>query len=29
MVRFPDGGHVDLDEHGAVTVWREFLAELR
>lgn len=29
MVSFRDGGHFDLDEHGAVTVWRGFLAELR
>jgi fermentation-respiration switch protein FrsA (DUF1100 family) len=29
MVRFPDGNHVDLDEHGAVDVARKFLAEYR
>jgi fermentation-respiration switch protein FrsA (DUF1100 family) len=29
MVRFPDGGHVDLNKHGAVRVGRELLAELR
>lgn len=27
MVRFPDGNHSDLDEHGAVKAVREFLAE--
>jgi len=27
-VRFPQGGHVDLDDHGAAKVVREFLAEL-
>jgi hypothetical protein len=26
MVRFPRGGHVNLDEHGAAKVVREFLA---
>ena len=29
MVRFPDGGHVDLDDHGAVDVVKKFLAELK
>jgi uncharacterized protein len=29
MVRFPNGNHVDLDDHGAVEVVRNFLAELR
>jgi uncharacterized protein len=29
MVRFPDGGHVNLDDHGAVEAVRNFLAELR
>ena len=28
MVRFPQGGHVDLDSHGAMKVVREFLATL-
>jgi len=28
FVRFPDGGHVDLDDHGAATVIKEFLAQL-
>lgn len=28
MVRFPTGGHVDLDDHGAVPVVKEFLAGL-
>lgn len=28
MVRFPDGTHVDLDDHGAVEEVRKFLAEL-
>ena len=28
LVRFPQGGHVDLDDHGAAKVVREFLAEL-
>lgn len=28
MVRFPDGGHVNLDDHGAVDVVKEFLAGL-
>ena len=28
FVRFPEGGHVDLDEHGAMQAVREFLAEL-
>ena len=28
MVRFPQGGHVDLDDHGAADVVREFLAGL-
>ena len=28
MVRFPQGGHVDLDGHGAAKVVREFLAGL-
>lgn len=28
MVRFPEGGHVDLDDHGAVDVVREFVAGL-
>ena len=27
MVRFPRGDHVNLDEHGAAKVVREFLAE--
>ncbi len=27
MVRFPDGGHVNLDEHGAADVVKDFLAE--
>ncbi len=27
MVRFPQGGHVDLDDHGAAKVVKEFLAE--
>jgi uncharacterized protein len=26
MVRFPNGGHVDLDDHGAADVAKEFLA---
>ena len=29
MMRFADGGHVDLDDHGAVDVVKKFLAELR
>lgn len=29
MVRFPDGGHLDLDDHGAEKAVKEFLAELR
>ncbi len=29
MVRFPAGGHVDLDDHGAVDAVKEFLAQLR
>ena len=29
MVRFPDGGHVDLDDHGAAKVVKEFLAGLQ
>ena len=29
MARFPQGGHVDLDGHGAAMVVREFLAGLR
>jgi fermentation-respiration switch protein FrsA (DUF1100 family) len=29
MVRFPQGGHVDLDGHGAAKAAREFLAELK
>ena len=28
MVRFPNGTHVDLDDHGAVEEVRKFLAEL-
>jgi hypothetical protein len=28
MVRFPNGGHVDLDDHGAADVVKEFLAEI-
>ena len=28
LVRFPQGGHVDLDDHGAAKVVKEFLAEL-
>jgi fermentation-respiration switch protein FrsA (DUF1100 family) len=28
FVRFPQGGHVDLDDHGAAKVVKEFLAEL-
>jgi hypothetical protein len=28
MVRFPQGGHVDLDDYGAVKVVKEFLAGL-
>jgi hypothetical protein len=28
MVRFPDGGHVDLDDHGAMAAVREFIAAL-
>jgi uncharacterized protein len=28
MVRFPQGGHVNLDEHGAAKVVKAFLAEL-
>ncbi len=28
MVRFPQGGHVDLDDHGAVDVVRQFVAGL-
>jgi uncharacterized protein len=28
MVRFADGGHVNLDEHGAARAVKEFLAEL-
>ena len=28
MVRFPQGGHVDLDDYGAAKVVKEFLAEL-
>ena len=28
MARFPRGGHVDLDDHGALDVVRKFLAEL-
>jgi fermentation-respiration switch protein FrsA (DUF1100 family) len=28
MVRFPEGGHVNLDDHGAVEEVREFLAEI-
>jgi uncharacterized protein len=28
MVRFPDGGHVNLDDHGAVEAVRSFLAGL-
>lgn len=27
MVRFPNGGHVDLDDHGAAEVVKKFLAE--
>jgi hypothetical protein len=29
FVRFPQGDHVDLDDHGAAKVVKEFLAELR
>jgi uncharacterized protein len=29
MVRFPSGGHVDLDDHGAAKVVKAFLSELR
>jgi uncharacterized protein len=29
MVRFADGGHSDLDDHGAIEVVRKFLAELQ
>ncbi len=29
MVRFPLGGHVDLDDHGAAKVVKAFLSELR
>jgi uncharacterized protein len=29
MVRFPDGGHVNLDDHGAATVIKKFLEDLR
>jgi uncharacterized protein len=28
FVRFPQGGHVDLDDHGAIDVVKKFLAEL-
>ena len=28
MVRFPQGGHVDLDDHGAVEAVKKFLAQL-
>jgi fermentation-respiration switch protein FrsA (DUF1100 family) len=28
MVRFPEGGHVNLDDHGAVEEVRKFLAEI-
>ena len=28
FVRFPQGDHVDLDDHGAAKVVKEFLAEL-
>jgi hypothetical protein len=28
MVRFPLGGHVDLDDHGAEGAVRAFLSEL-
>ncbi len=28
FVRFPQGGHVDLDDHGAIDVVKNFLAEL-
>ena len=28
MVRFPNGGHVDLDDHGAADVVKEFLAKI-
>ena len=28
MVRFPQGGHVDLDDHGAVEVVRQFISGL-
>lgn len=28
MVRFPDGTHVDLDDHGAIEAVKKFLAEL-
>jgi hypothetical protein len=29
FVRFPQGGHVDLDDHGAAKVVKEYLAALR
>jgi pimeloyl-ACP methyl ester carboxylesterase len=28
MFRFPEGGHVNLDSHGAKEVWRAFLGEM-
>ena len=28
MVRFPQGGHVNLDDYGAAKVIKQFLAEL-
>ncbi|MGC1696396.1 MAG: alpha/beta hydrolase, partial [Pseudolabrys sp.] len=28
MVRFPQGGHVNLDDYGAAKVVKQFLAEL-
>jgi uncharacterized protein len=28
MVRFPNGNHVDLDDHGAIDVVKKFLMEL-
>jgi len=27
FVRFPEGGHVDLDQYGAIDIIRSFLAE--
>jgi hypothetical protein len=28
MLRFPNGGHVDLDDHGAIDAVRKFVAGL-